>query len=965
MAFKLAGNGLAADILLDIGEYSGVKKAAGWLAEDIARVSGITPNVVSQKSDFTDYSGKIIAGTLGCSSLVENAAKALGLDLSGIRDKREVFGVLVKDGTVLVAGSEKRGTIYGLLHISECIGVTPLIYFGDTVPVKYAEIIFTEDAETLKSSKNNTVAGKSLYIKPSIISREPSVRYRGFFINDEWPAFGNWCNKHFGGFTVECYEKVFEYLLRLKGNYMWPAMWSSIFSMDGPDLKSAELADELGVVMGTSHHEPCCRAGEEFQKLKKTHPEYGNDWSFLTNREGVTRFWEEGLKRNGKFENVITVGMRGEADSKLFANATLEDNINVLKDVIKCQKGLIEKYTEGDQPLMLAVYKEVEEYYKGSAETSGLKDWDGLDGITLMLCDDNFGNLRLMMDDDKRDHKGGYGMYYHFDYHGGPVSYEWINSSYLPKIWEQMTTAYDFGIRDIWIVNVGDLKNQELPLSYFMDLAYDFEKYGTSNPGNYVEYLKDWVGKQFNGAGEKTKELIYEITDGYTRLNNIVKPEVISENTYSIEKFNEAGRVLDIVNALERKAEALQQDIEKEYRDTYESLVGYQALATFNLIKMQIFAGLNKKYAAQGRITANKYAKLIKDCIAKDKKLTEYFHEFALGKWYGMGMSKHIGFHAWNEEGCRMPVMVYVEPEAANDVVVSDDDSYSYSGGGDWTKRPVRLSGFDYRGVGSFTIATSGRNPVTYTIECEDKYINFTGKDSKYVLSGMADAENDAHITVEAACGIASGRHEFIVKTNAGSVKVFFEINEDTLKKASFKDGVNALGVGITPIYAENYHTLRDAGTASFKEIKQFGRLLPGEVHSALKAFPQDISFENGPEAEYRVDAAKVGKYRMIVYTAPSNPSAEKNFIPFKLKVNDLEEIQVNTIPEGYVGGENSCGRWNVGVIENIRKTEVITELKAGVNSIVFKAMEPGFVLEKFELADEETEIPYSRLGSV
>ena len=942
MAFKLAGNGFAADILLDNEEYGGVKKAAGWLAEDVGRVTGCMPNVTFVDSSCS-LAGKVIAGTIGHSPLIEKAAGEYGIDLSEIKGKREVFGVFVKNDTVIIAGSEKRGTIYGLLHISEVIGVTPLIYFGDTLPVKYKEISFVEEG---KGGEKADV----LLAAPSLISREPSVRYRGFFINDEWPAFGNWCNKHFGGFTAECYEKVFEYLLRLKGNYMWPAMWSSIFSEDGPGLKSALLADELGVVMGTSHHEPCCRAGEEFQKLKKTHPEYGNDWSFLTNREGVTRFWEDGLKRNGKLENVITVGMRGEADSKLFANATLEDNINVLKDVINCQKQLIEKYADKDRPLMLAIYKEVEEYYKGKTGTPGLKDWDGLDGITLMLCDDNFGNLRLMMDDDKRDHKGGYGMYYHFDYHGGPVSYEWINSSYLPKIWEQMTTAYDFGIRDIWIVNVGDLKNQELPLNYFMDLAYDFDRYGTDNPGNYVDYLKEWVAKQFKGVSEETKEKIIEIIDGYTRLNNIVKPEVMSEDTYSIEHYNEAGRVLAIVNALEKKAKDLLHDIEGEYRDTYVSIAGYQALATFNLIKMQIYAGINKKYATQGRVTANKYAKRIKECIESDKKLTEFFHSFASDKWYGMGLSKHIGFRAWNDEGCRLPVMVYVEPEAGNEVIVSDDDSFNFSGGGAWTKRPVRLSGFDYRGMGSFTIASAGSNPVTYTIECEDKDIIFRGKDSKYVLSGMADAENDAHISVEASSGCSAGKHEFMVKTNAGNVKVFFEIKETG---------------SIKTVYAEEYHALKNTENAGFKEIENFGRLLPGEEHSALKAYPQDVSFEKGPTAEYRVDAARSGKYKMTVYTAPSNPSAESNHIPFRLYINGKERATVDTIPLGFTGGENSCWEWNVAVLENIRKTPVSIELTEGMNSIEFEALKPGFVLEKFEIVSEGTEVPKSRLGCV
>ncbi|MBR4815813.1 MAG: glycosyl hydrolase 115 family protein [Lachnospiraceae bacterium] len=960
MAFLLSDGIRSKGIFLDKNEYSGVKKAAGWLASDIGSVSGCRTVVtyIDDKNEGIPAEG-IIAGTIGVSSLTDSLLEKYGIDTACIKGKREVFGIFIKDEYVIVAGSDKRGTIYGLLHISEAIGVSPLCFFGDVTPKKFKKIYLSDNAsKTLASTDGADV----LFADVTGISREPSVKYRGFFINDEWPAFGNWCNKHYDGFTVKCYEKVFEYLLRLKGNYMWPAMWSSVFSEDGPGLASAELADELGVVMGTSHHEPCCRAGEEFNKLKPSHPEYGTAWNFLTNREGITKFWEDGLKRNGRLENVITVGMRGEQDSKLFNDAGLQDNINVLKSVITCQKELIEKYTDGKSPLMLAVYKEVEEYYKGSSEVPGLKSWDGLDGVTLMLCDDNFGNLRLMMDDDQREHKGGYGMYYHFDYHGGPVSYEWVNSSYLPKIWEQMTTAYDFGIRDIWIVNVGDLKNQELPLSYFMDLAYDFDKYGTKASGNYKAYLEEWTAKQFAGLDEGTIKNIVSIADGYTRLNNIIKPEVMSEETFSIEHYGEAERILDICNELEKKTELIMDMLKGDSKDAFYSLIGFQALASFNLIKMQIYAAYNKRCAFMGRVIANKYAGLIKECIEKDKSLTESFHTMKFGKWYGMGMSKHIGFKNWNEEGCRMPVMVYVEPEANNEVVISDNDSKGYSGGGAWTRHPVKLTGFDYRGCGGFTVSSAGRNPVTYTVECQDPDIVFSGKDGKYVLSGMADQDNDAVVSVNVKAGAKTGKHEFTVKTNAGTVLLFFEYAGENVSSSDKK----VFGfTGITAsVPAEGYFGLEKGKDGEFKEIESFGRLLPGQKGAALKAYPQDIWFNDGPKAEYRVIAPKAGDYRLRLYTAPSNPSDYKNRISCYLSVNGADMIKIDTIPEGYVGGENSCRAWCFAVIENVRVTEAVIKLNEGENSIKLSPVGPGFVLEKLTLTMQEKEIPVSRLGA-
>jgi len=977
MDFTIVGKNGVANIYLASNEYAGVKRAAGWLAEDVFKVTGKKPEIVEAGClKCVGENMAVIAGTVGMGGLVEKAAEKIGFDLSQIAGKREVFAVAAKDNLLLVAGSDKRAVIYGILSISEAIGVTPMIYFGDISPKTYDEIYV--DAGLSKACEKDG----ALYINPSVVSKEPSVRYRGFFINDEWPAFGNWSESHFGDENKECYEKIFEYLLRLKGNYMWPAMWASVLWSDGPGLATAELADELGVVLGTSHHEPCIRAGEEFIRLNPVHTEYGKNWSFVTNREGVTKFWEDSLAEREKFENIITVGMRGERDSKLFEDAKLIDNINVLKDVIDCQKGLIEKYAPKKEdgsaempPMMLAIYKEVEDYYKGDAKTEGLKEWDGLDGVTLMLCDDNFGNLRLMPDDDKRDHKGGYGMYYHFDYHGGPVSYEWINSSYLPKIWEQMTTCYDYGIREIWIVNCGDLKNQELPLNYFMDLAYDFDKYGTSKPGNYRDYLTDWINAQFNGLSDDKLAVLRELAEGYTRLNNIVKPEVMNASIYSLERFSEADRVLSIVSGLEKKAEDLYKALETvdggKYLNQYVSLLYYQAMESFNLVKMWIYSAKNQKYAAQGRVSANYYADRVRECLKQDKALVELFHSFDDGRWYGMGLSRHIGFNNWNDEGARKPKMTYIEPQARAELILADADSNAWSVGGPWCKKPVRLSGFDYKCFGAFEICSAGDEPISYEISSLDADIEFLADSAeverlcrneesynKCMLKGLEDelklnwaagasgaTEADVRIYVRLKKGAdISKRHEFTVKTNNGDVSVFF--GKEIIKTAgSFRPAV------IIP--AEKYAKLSEGRDGRFQLIPEFGKLLPGENAAALKAYPQDIVFEDGPVAEYKLEAEESGRYLITVKTAPSNPAFEGSRISAELAVNDGEFTSVETIPEGFNGGDTGCRDWCIGVLVNMRTVTMLTELEKGENSIKIRAVDPGFVVEQIIVEKE------------
>ena len=387
-----------AAFLYDEGEWSGVRKIADRVCDDIKAVFGRKPELLSVKEAVQEESvtAPVLFGTVGKAGFLSKLDKAGLFSLSEIQGKREVYSFtllrnvpkkLFVSGAkgefaqlLLIAGSEKRGTVYGLFHLSEMLGVSPFIDWLDMKPAKL-------DRFTLEEGFH-------------FVSKEPSVRFRGFFINDEWPAFGNFCTKNYGGFNAKVYAHVFELLLRLKGNYLWPAMWSAIFPNDGPGLENAILADELGVVMGASHHEPCCRQGEEYRYVRGKDSVYGDAWNFNTNEKGITRFWEDGLKRSGKFENVITVGMRGEADTAILGReATLADNIDLLRRVLKTQNGLIKKHVNKDLdqvPRMLALYKEVEPYFYGDETTPGLMGDPELEGVTLMLCDDNYGNLRTL-----------------------------------------------------------------------------------------------------------------------------------------------------------------------------------------------------------------------------------------------------------------------------------------------------------------------------------------------------------------------------------------------------------------------------------------------------------------------------------------------------------------------------------------------------------------------------------------
>ena len=472
--------------------YPGVKHVAENVKKDIELIIGHRP----QNMNSTNCARScVIYGTVGKSNILQELEQKGKLDLSPICGKREVYLFrLLSNPTpeiecaLVIAGSDKRGTIYGLYHLSEVLGVSPLVNWNHVWPEKKDQIVLDD--------------------KYNMISKEPSVKYRGFFINDEWPAFGTWATEHFGGINAKCYEVVFELLLRLKGNYLWPAMWNSNFSLDGPGLESAKLADELGVVMSSSHHEPCMRAGAEYRLFRGPDSKYGDAWSFLTNPEGITEFWRDGLLRNRQFENVITMGMRGGNDTAILgAGCTLKDNIDLLRQVLKVQNQLIRETVNEDLskvPRQIVLFTEVEEFFYGNQDTPGLIGDPELEGVTLMLSDNNQGSTRTLPSEKIRNHPGGYGMYYHMDMHGGPHAFEWIGSTYLPKVWEQMTAAYEYGVRDIWVTNVGDIGTQEYGLSFFLDLAYDMEKWGGTDVAITKLYTKEWISKHFRGKEGKT-----------------------------------------------------------------------------------------------------------------------------------------------------------------------------------------------------------------------------------------------------------------------------------------------------------------------------------------------------------------------------------------------------------------------------------------------------------------------------
>lgn len=557
-------------------DWEGVKIAVRNLRFDLEAVTG-------------SPCAPITVATVGKSPLsvqYKKYAKAL-------KGKWEQYYIFTDNGRLVILGSDKRGTIYGIYELSRQLGVSPWYWMADAPIVRHAEV----------------------YANPGdYTDGEPKVKYRGIFINDEWPSFGTWCSKQFGGVNSKAYARIFELLLRLKANYFWPAMWATAFNEDDP--LSPKVADEMGIVMGTSHHEPMMRAHKEYTSRRE---EVG-PWDYSVNKQRLDKFFLDGMQRNKDYENLVTIGMRGDGDVAM-GKGNDEDNMKTLRNVISAQRNIIKKVygREDAVPQLWAIFTEVQRYYDAGFTVP--------DDVTLLFCDNNWGYIRRKGGEAERKRKGGMGLYYHIDMNGGPWNDRWVNTTTVPKLREQLNLAYASGIDRIWIINVGDLKPKEMPIDFIMKYAWNPDAY---KPGSEQAYLEDFASSIF---GEEHAAEIADIIAKYSKYNLLRKPEVQYPGLFNYEemvKMNSRWQSLVV------RCEALRQQLPVEQQDAFYQLVYYPAVASAGVAQIYNSATIGDSLA-------------IEHLMLKDKRLTDYYNtSLADGKWNGMMLDNHIGYTQWS-----------------------------------------------------------------------------------------------------------------------------------------------------------------------------------------------------------------------------------------------------------------------------------------------------------------------------
>ncbi len=914
-AVALAEAGRAATLYVDGADHAGVLRAAASLQDDIGQVSGVRPELAKTAPRGKDV---VIIGTLGKSRLVDGLVKAGKLDASAIAGKWE--GWLAQtvanplpgvERALVIAGSDKRGTIFGIYELSEQIGVSPWYWWAD-VPVQRASALYAA--------------------LPVPLSDAPAVQYRGIFLNDEAPALTGWVKQRYGGYNHAFYEKVFELLLRLRGNYLWPAMWDAAFYDDDP--LNGKLADEYGIVIGTSHHEPMARAHKEWTRYGK------GPWDYARNEAVLKDFWWKGVSRARDYEKIVTLGMRGDGDEPM----SEESNVALLQRIVGDQRKMLAKLPAA--PQVWALYKEVQDYYEKGMRVP--------DDVILLWCDDNWANIRRLPTPEERKRPGGAGVYYHFDYVGGPRSYKWLNVTPIPKIWEQMHLAWEYDARKLWIVNVGDLKPMEVPIEFFLSYAWKPDAWPASR---LQDYLQQWAAREF---GPEHAVEIADIVAKYTKYNGRRKPEQLEPETYSLVNYGESERVVGEYRELAARAERVNGLLPEAKRDAFFQLVLYPVKAGAVVNELYGAAGLNRLHARQGRAGANALAERVRELFRQDAALSQQYHGLRGGKWNHMMSQTRLGYTYWNQPPLNvMPAVSEVQVPAAGALGVAVEGSAAaWPGpGGDTLALPA-LDAYERR-PRFVEVFNRGAQPVRYAVTADQPWIVLSRE------AGSVAVQERVHVDVRWAEVPREARQATLtISGDDGSrAKVRVPLRQrDAALDAGAGEGRGGRFVetgGVVSVEAAHFARQVAPQGRSWLLVPDHGRTMSAMTMLPAAApplpdpvLPAGAGAGTGPDAgapamrlEYDVALSKPGALTLHTTLAPTQKFQPGEGLKFAVSIDDEPPQVVN------MHADTSMAAWERSVSDGavtLRTRHSVA--RAGAHTIKFWAISPGVVLQKLVL---------------
>ncbi|ANS63447.1 hypothetical protein SLINC_1223 [Streptomyces lincolnensis] len=893
-AFPLVRAGTAVDVFVDAADDPAVIRAAGDLQADVERVGGVRPRLLHALPERASL--LVVVGTLGASPVVDRLVADRRLDVSGVKGRWEASVTQVVerplpgvDRALIIAGSDRRGTIYGVYDTSERIGVSPWYWWAD-MPVERRDTV-TVPTGPLKRY-------------------EPSVRYRGIFINDEqnlttWSHRTQEPDKNIG---PETYKRVFELLLRLKANYLWPAMhpYSDFFNKHR---ENPELADRYGIVVGSSHPEALLRNGvHEWEPWAKEHP--GADgtlpvYDYTVNPAVISAYWRARARQNASYESSWTIGMRGLHDSALETKyaTTVPEKVVVMNDIIADQRRILtEEVGTAAEPQIFIPYKEVLELYNAGVKVP--------EDVTLIWPDDNHGNMRQLPNDAERARPGGNGIYYHLSYWGRPRSYLWLDTTQLAKVWQELRRVYEHGVDRMWIFNVGDIKSIETGLSFSLDMAWDVDRWNADGANDVEAFVAEWAGRQF---GRRYGLEIAAIRTEYYRLAAERRPEFIDRAMFSVVHHgDEAGRRLAAYDRLLERARTLGARLPEAYRDAYYELVEYPVHGAYLMNLKYYWADRNALAVRQGRgAGTNRFADLAEAAHTAEAAITKRYNtEVAGGKWDGIVNP----YPSQIPKAPGRPAVTRIPRQDTSGLGVAAEGNETGA------LRPLSFSSYtrDRRFVDVFN---TGFLPVDWTAEAAEPWVLLS------TTGGSLTEQTRVWVEVDWARA-PEGTHDVVVTVSGAGQRTEVPlrvVNDGERARRRVRGFVEAHGyVSIDAVHTERRIA---RGGARWRTVRGLGRRTAAleAVPSTAASVTDDLA-RRAPELRYRVRFAGTGTFPVTVFRLPSLDERGHR----RLAVG-LDDRPVTVLSGQAVATGNRGDAWARNVEEGVEKlTAQVTVTEPG-----------------------------------
>lgn len=902
-SFSIVGKNTSC-IYYDASDFEVVKIASELLADDVERVTEKKPLVSTKKPDTKSA---IIIGTLGSNKLIDHLVKKGKINVDDIKNSWEKYSYkTIKnpfpsvDEALLIIGSDRRGTAYGVFELSKTIGVSPWYWWAD-VPTKKRE--------------------KLIISATNYSSKGPSIKYRGVFLNDEDWGLKPWASKlmdpQINDIGPNTYAKVFELLLRLKGNMLAPAM----HECTGAFFKYPEnkiVADKYAIMMTSSHAEPLL-----YNNTTEWHQLINGNWDYVENKEGVLDVLDKRVKEASPYENIYTVGMRGIHDTGMSDVPEGYTKANVLEQVIDEERVILNKHikkSKDEIPQIFVPYKEVLDIYE-----SGMKLPED---ITIVWPDDNYGYIKKLSNTKEQQRKGGAGVYYHISYLGWPNDYLWLNTTAPALMYAEMQKAYSLGAKKYWLLNVGDIKPGEMGMQLFLDMAWDFDSFNFDNINQHqVNELSSIFGEKYKKDFEYIFDRYYY--HGFTRKpeymswdwkwSSIFSHPKIKDTDFSFINYNEAENRLNDYSNISDKAEAILNELPEAYKASFYELVYYQVKGASLYNHKMLVAQKNRWYAKQQRASTNLLVNNVASYQDSLATITATYNNLINGKWEGMMTAP--GF---------LPTP-QLPPTTEINLPKTAEMNIFVEGQKSETEENYVLPEFNNHFVEThfFEIYNKGSLPFKWKASTSEEWIQLNKTE------GTTTTQDRIKVSIDWSKfpTVASATGDIIISEGNNSKRIQVSAN-NSVKNI---ENVYVANGGVISINPSDFQRKKENGNIKFQVINGLGY-----SNASVQLGSATYDSGEGSYIAYDFYAPEAGEITIHSYILPLFAKDKLHSTRYAIQIDNSEIItKANDVAE-------YSREWAGNIIRNsaINKTTITLD-KPGKHTLKIIAVDPGMIIQK------------------